>query len=133
MYQPLTGNCLAPKRLTLGDLEIVAKLEVIGKVQGVSDSHIAEAFEKVHLERVSSVVALTPGMAYRQRIAGLPCSSDKLSKDIVLDFDTSGGEDDTGGNREKNSEGNTKEDCAHACVRRPSCDSDDTEDNSNDL
>jgi hypothetical protein len=131
--QLLTRNGLAPECLSLGNLEIVAKLEIIGKVQGVSDSHIAEAFEKVHLNRVSPVVVLTPGIAYRQGIAWLPRSSNELGKHIVLDFDASGRKDDTSGDGEENGKCYSKEDCSHTCVGRPSCHSDDTEDNSNDL
>lgn len=96
----LTCYRLAPERLALGNLEIVAKLEIIRKVKSVSDSDISETFEKVHLETISPAAVLAPKITYRQGIARLPCASDELGKDIVLDFDTSSSEDDTGRNGE---------------------------------
>jgi hypothetical protein len=40
---------LAPKGLALRNLEIVSQLQVVGKVESVSYSHVSKALEEVHL------------------------------------------------------------------------------------
>lgn len=100
-FAELTRDGLAPEGLTLGDLQVVAKFQVIGEVESVSYSHVTKTLEEVHLTllvwRTVFVMILN---TYRQRIAGLPCSSNKLSQNVELDLDTSSSKDDSRGNGE---------------------------------
>lgn len=45
----LTGNCLTPESLALRNLEVVAELQIVGEIEGVSYCHISKAFKEVHL------------------------------------------------------------------------------------
>jgi hypothetical protein len=48
-YAELTRDGLAPKGLTLGDLQVVAQFQVIREVKSVSYSHVTKALKEVHL------------------------------------------------------------------------------------
>jgi len=100
-FGQLTRDGLAPESLTLRDLQVVAKLQVIGEVESVSYSHVTKTLEEVHLTLlVWRAVFLKNLNTYRQRIAGLPCSSNKLSQNVELDLDTGSSKNDSRGNGE---------------------------------
>ena len=130
----LTRDGLAPEGLALGDLEVVAQFQVVGEVESVSHSHVAKALEEVHLKQpLDKDVKYSRGGTCRQRITGLPCSSNKLSQHVELNLNTSSSENDTRRYGEDQSKSKTEEDGTNARVGRPTCDSCNTESNSSNL
>lgn len=50
-HRSLTRDRLAPEGLALRNFEVMAKLQVVGKVEGMGNCYISKAFEEVHLEQ----------------------------------------------------------------------------------
>lgn len=70
---------------------------------------------------------------YSQGITRLPCSSNKLSKDIELNFDASSGKNDSSRNSEEDRKSQAKEDGADTGVGGPGCYRSNAESNTNNL
>lgn len=88
----------------------MSQLEVVRKVQGMCNSHVAKPFEEVHGQRVARL----PGSANKLRqyaaSSSVPNSAKRWAYDsLVFNLDARSGIDNSGWEREDQSKSYTKE------------------------